>query len=267
MKILLIDDEQSFVEQTKYYLEEEKENFDVEILTDSTEAVNKIKENGYDAVVSDYQMPEVDGLELLRKIKKRIGLKIPFVFFTGRGREEVAMKALNLGADVYLKKGGDPKSQYCVLAESIEQQIEHYRTKEYLRRTRLEYKNLIDSISDILLVHDFECDIIMVNQTALELLGYSEDQLLDMCLYDILNSDNVEVINDLIKDIGEDEELVFEGEINTNSGSNIPVEISTSHIEYRDKKRALSVLRDISERKRAVKQLHKLVEDYNKNNA
>ncbi len=264
MKVLLIDDELSFIEQTKLFLEKEKEDFDVEILTDPTKAIEMIKEDRYDAVVSDYQMPEVDGLELLKKIKRKLDFKIPFIFFTGKGREEVAMKALNLGADVYLKKGGDPKSQYGVLAESIEQQVDHYRTKEYLRKTRLEYKNLIDSISDMLFVHDFECNIIMVNQTAVELLEFKEEQLEGMSLGNILDLKQVEIIKDLIEEIDEDEELVFEGKIQTKSDNKIPVEISTSNITYRDEKRILSVIRDISERKRAVKQLHKIIKDYNK---
>ncbi|MFB6215838.1 MAG: PAS domain-containing protein, partial [Candidatus Aenigmatarchaeota archaeon] len=53
----------------------------------------------------------------------------------GKGREEVAMKALNLGADRYLQKGKDPKSQYGVLAQAIEQEVEHYLVEKRLKLT------------------------------------------------------------------------------------------------------------------------------------
>lgn len=61
-------------------------------------------------------MPEIDGLEFLEIIREEKGMDIPFIMFTGKGREDVAMDALNLGADRYIQKGGNPKSQYGLLA-------------------------------------------------------------------------------------------------------------------------------------------------------
>ena len=63
----------------------------------------------YDAVILDYQMPETNGIDFLKLIRSRDD-PIPFILFTGRGREEVVIEALNSGADFYLQKGGDPSS-------------------------------------------------------------------------------------------------------------------------------------------------------------
>ena len=59
----------------------------------------------YDAIISDYQIPDMDGIEFLKKVRSS-GNSIPFIIFTGKGREEVVIEALNAGADFYLQKGG-----------------------------------------------------------------------------------------------------------------------------------------------------------------
>ena len=74
----------------------------------------------YAAVVSDYQMPEMDGIALLKQVRKA-GSRVPFIIFTGKGREEVAIEALNSGVDFYIQKGGDPKAQFVELANAVRQ--------------------------------------------------------------------------------------------------------------------------------------------------
>ena len=59
-------------------------------------------------------MPGMDGIKFLKAVRAQYPV-LPFIIFTGRGREEVAMEALNCGADRYIQKGGDPKSQFTEL--------------------------------------------------------------------------------------------------------------------------------------------------------
>lgn len=82
------------------------------------EATQKMKEKIYDAVISDYMLPRKDGLEFLKELRGN-GKKIPFIIFTGKGGEEVAVKALNLGADRYFNKIGDPETVYSELPHGI----------------------------------------------------------------------------------------------------------------------------------------------------
>lgn len=126
----MVDDEPAFLEQAKIYLKNIDNSLDISVVTSADEALEKLEgESDYEAIVSDYQMPNIDGLDFLNKVREGRNSEIPFIMFTGKGREEVAMKALNLGADRYLQKGGDPNSQYGVLAQAIEQEVTHYRTK------------------------------------------------------------------------------------------------------------------------------------------
>ncbi|MCU0861970.1 MAG: PAS domain S-box protein, partial [Methanomassiliicoccales archaeon] len=86
----------------------------------------------FDAVVSDYQMPGQDGLEFLERLRSA-GNGIPFVLFTGKGREEVAIRALNHGADRYVQKGGDIRSQFAEAMHAVRTAVEQRRSAEALR--------------------------------------------------------------------------------------------------------------------------------------
>lgn len=105
MKVLFVDDEADILELAKIYLEEEGRRFDIDTAPSAEEALKKSSTDEYDAIVSDCQMPKMDGLEFLRDLRQDRESDIPFIIFTGRGREEVAIEALNLGADMYLQKG------------------------------------------------------------------------------------------------------------------------------------------------------------------
>jgi DNA-binding response OmpR family regulator len=117
IRILYVDDEPELLEIGKLFLEKE-EGFSVETLSSARVALDRVKEDRFDAIISDYQMPEMDGITFLKRLKTS-GNKIPFVIFTGRGREEVVIEALNNGADFYVQKGGEAKSQFADLSSKI----------------------------------------------------------------------------------------------------------------------------------------------------
>ncbi len=109
-RILYVDDEPSLLEITKLFLEETND-LSVDVDISAQHALNSIGKQSYDAIISDYQMPEMDGIAFLKSVRSRYG-DIPFILFTGRGREEIVIEAINNGADFYLQKGGDPTAQF-----------------------------------------------------------------------------------------------------------------------------------------------------------
>ena len=133
IRILHVDDEPDFLALTKAYLERESLNFSIDSITSAETGMELLSGGKYDVVISDYKMPERDGLEFLQNIRQT-GSKIPFIMFTGKGREEVAIEALNKGANHYLQKGGDVNSMYGTLAHAIKEEVEKKRTKEELKR-------------------------------------------------------------------------------------------------------------------------------------
>ena len=115
--ILYVDDETPFLEMVKLFLEKDG-NFNIHVFDSARLALEALESRKFDAIVSDYLMPETDGIEFLKALRKS-GDRTPFILLTGKGREEVAIEALNSGADYYLNKGGDPKSQFAELRNMI----------------------------------------------------------------------------------------------------------------------------------------------------
>ena len=123
--VLYIDDEQVLLDLAKVFLERSPD-FCVKTQISAHAALNSPLITSCDIIVSDYQMPEMDGIEFLKAVRKRFGA-LPFILFTGRGREEVVIEAINNGVDFYLQKGGDPKSQFAELSHKIRMAVERKR--------------------------------------------------------------------------------------------------------------------------------------------
>ncbi|MFO8109202.1 MAG: PAS domain S-box protein [Thermoplasmata archaeon] len=130
VNVLLVDDDKSFLELGRTYLMKENSLFEITTASSVEDALDVLKHRHYDVIVSDYQMPETDGLEFLRILRVEHRDNKPFIILTGKGREEVAVKALNLGADRYIQKGGKSKGLYGVVAKAIEKEVEHRRALE-----------------------------------------------------------------------------------------------------------------------------------------
>lgn len=127
-KILYIDDEDLLLDITKTFLEN-KYNFSVETTTSPNNALKILEKENFDLVLSDYEMPEMNGIEVLKEIKRRIP-QMPVIIFTGKGRENIVIEALNEGASFYIQKGGDNKSLFAELANLINCAIEKKKTAD-----------------------------------------------------------------------------------------------------------------------------------------
>lgn len=121
ISVLIVDDESYLSDLAQRFLE--MNHFSTEAASSADEALAKLRERSFDIVVSDYQMPGKDGIDLLRAVREEFP-ELPFILFTGRSREEVVIHALNEGADFYLQKGGDPKAQFAELAHKIRRAVE-----------------------------------------------------------------------------------------------------------------------------------------------
>jgi PAS domain S-box-containing protein len=139
--VMYVDDEPTLLEIGKLFLERNGE-FVVDTLTSAKEALVQLETVHYDAIISDYQMPTMDGITFLKHLKAS-GNTIPFIIFTGRGREEVVIEALNSGADFYIQKGGEPKSQFAELAHKIKIAVESKRAGDALTQDECRLQALV----------------------------------------------------------------------------------------------------------------------------
>ncbi|NHJ46647.1 MAG: PAS domain S-box protein [Asgard group archaeon] len=123
IEIMLVDDEEDVLDLSKIYLERMNEKYKITAANSAEKALNLLEQNDFDVIISDYDMEPVNGLELLSTIRET-GKTTPFIIFTGKGREEVAIQALNLGADFYLQKGGTTESQFHELENLVDKLFE-----------------------------------------------------------------------------------------------------------------------------------------------
>ncbi len=120
-----------------------------------------------------------------------------------------------------------------------------------------EYKNLINGMNDTVFVIDFDGKFVEVNDTAVEVLGYSREELLKMGPNDIDPLLEEKEIKQLIKGMKQGEKQVFITAHKTKSGKAIPVEVSSSLVTYQGKPYILSITRDITIRKKTADDLQK----------
>lgn len=182
ISILYVDDEEYLLDLCKLFLEETDE-FNVDIINSAEDALNSPSIEYYDAIVSDYQMPDMDGIEFLKTFRKRFP-DIPFIIFTGKGREEVVIEAIDNGVDFYLQKGGDARPQYAELSHKIKQAVRRKQAERLHRDTEKRLSDIIEFLPDATFAIDKEGRVIAWNRAIEELSGISSSDMLGKGDYD-----------------------------------------------------------------------------------
>ena len=142
IKALYVDDEDALLDIGKIFLERSGETI-VDIYPSVKEADKALHQRKYDAIISDYQMPEMNGIEFLKKLRSENNA-IPFILFTGKGREEVVIEAFNSGANFYLQKGGNPTTQFAELEHHLKEAVFKKRAEEEAQISNLKLKVAMD---------------------------------------------------------------------------------------------------------------------------
>ena len=174
--LLYVDDEEVLLGLNKIFLEKTGD-FSVETALSGSEALEKMDKVSFDAIISDYDMPHMDGIALLKEVRSRHG-GVPFLLFTGKGREEVVIEAVDNGVDFYIQKGRDMQGMIAELRYKTERAIEQRKMHHELDLSRRRMNDIINFLPDATFVRDTSGRVISWNQAMEKMTGIPRESML-----------------------------------------------------------------------------------------
>jgi PAS domain S-box-containing protein len=144
IQCLHVDDNPQFCEVTARYLK--KINGEISVIeeTDAQAGLDRLIDDPVDCVISDYEMPGMDGIEFLQAVRENYP-NLPFILFTGRGSEDVASEAINAGVTSYLQKGNS-RETYELLTSRIQQAVSHHHSQRLAQIAKDRLFNLYEHV-------------------------------------------------------------------------------------------------------------------------
>jgi len=114
----MVDDEAHILEVARLHMERQGP-YEVDTVVSGVEALQRTRARNYDVIVSDYDMPAMNGAELLRQMRSQ-GDSTPFIIITSRGKESVALDCQHAGADRYMQRSGSSEDWLAALMAEID---------------------------------------------------------------------------------------------------------------------------------------------------
>lgn len=147
-KILIIDDERSIRRTLKEILE--FENYEVEAVEDGIAGVKEAKANTYDIIFCDIKMPQMDGMEVLTKLKND-GLDTPIIMISGHGNIETAVEAIRNGAYDFIEKPLDLNRILVTIKNALDHTdlVEETKTLKKVIKKQSKHSSIIGESSAI----------------------------------------------------------------------------------------------------------------------
>ncbi|MFC7175641.1 response regulator [Halosegnis marinus] len=198
IRVLLLDDDPDLVDLARTVVERDHEGMTVETETDPDAAVERIREGGYDCVVTDYKMGRMDGLDLLRAVRAEEP-ELPVVFFTGKGSEEIAAEAINLGVTDYIRKDTG-LDQFRILGNRIATLVAGQRAMRDAAAADRRIRQVYERITVAFVALDEEFRFTYLNAAAERLLGHDAESLLGEPVFDAFPSGDGTAAADAVRE-------------------------------------------------------------------
>jgi len=278
--VLIVDD----LDVNLKLLEEICKNIRVNLIRalSGTEALEKTKEMELALAILDVRMPEMSGYELALKLnEKKSDIKVPIIFITANYFDEMeVIKGYGSGAVDYVFKPVNAR----ILQSKINVFLDLFNQKQIiLRETKLlekladgltvsnsdlrkseeRYFNLFNNANDLIQIINPTGKFIAVNKKWLKTLEYSQEEVKNIKVFDIIRKDKLQQIGAMIQKVKERESINFETIFISKSGKEIMVEGNGNGI-FKDGKiiSLVGIFRDVTERKQAERALKLSEEKY-----
>ncbi|HMK47880.1 MAG TPA: ATP-binding protein [Methanocella sp.] len=175
ISVLLIDDEGDLLDMAKRFLEKDG---DIQASTAGSweQAIDLLKEHTFNIIVSDYTMPGMNGIDLLKAMRAQ-GDNTPVIIYAGQGKDNVTIRAMRNGADFVLHKATDPQSQFSDLRGIIEEIVRRRNAESILHRREQDFHSIVTKNADAMIVLSGEGIVRYVNPAALTLFNMTQENL------------------------------------------------------------------------------------------
>lgn len=258
VKVLLVDDDQDIAAFIKLKLSMEAPQFTFSFVDSGQACLDYLGEDKVDCILSDYQMPGMDGMDLLCAIREK-GLDVPFIFLTGQGNEGLAREAFKNGAwDYFTKEIGF--AHFARLINSIEQAVqnraaekERARAEEALRESEAKFRSLVEeSLVGVYIIQDGR--FAYSNPRLADIFGYTPEEITrGKTVEDLVAPSSRQTVMENIRKRVEGEirskHYVFRGL--RSDGREIDVEVFGTRTVYGGRPAVIGTILDITERKKA----------------
>ncbi|UUX93057.1 PAS domain-containing response regulator [Methanoplanus endosymbiosus] len=195
IRILLVDDQKYIILSLRKYFERD-ERFSVDSAYSVKEGLEKLNTGNYDAIISDYVMPGMNGIEFLKEVKSQYPDML-FYIFTGHGRDDIALEALENGADYYLEKGCMTSPTLKAFKNIILTGVSKNKAVNELKYSNRRFGEIIECLPEASFVIDENKCISAWNKNIELLSGISKPIVLGRSLYELLASEN-SVLNEIL---------------------------------------------------------------------
>jgi len=178
--ILCVDDTPGLAELTATYVERFDETVTARTATSAREGLAVLETEPIDCIVSDYEMPGMDGLMFLQVVRAD-DPDLPFILMTGRGSESIASAAISAGVTDYMQKDTGT-AQYERLAKRVRTAVVQYRARTVARELQDRTDRVLERSPDPIVV-SIDDTLVYANDAAIELFGAdAERAVLDQAI-------------------------------------------------------------------------------------
>lgn len=266
LKILYLEHDPADIDLTRRHLERHAPHIQMDAIFSVPEFYQLLEQSGtlatYCALLLDYRLPQENALEIVKRIKESGCPDIPVILVTGKGDEEIAVKALKLGVFDYVTKDRGYLFKLPSIIDNAFYSMRFLREHEALLESEKRYRSLFENNHvPMLLIDPDNGDIIDANPAATSFYGWTRKQLIGK---------NIHQINTLpVKTVEDEMENAVRGELNCfqfqhllADGSMRDVEVYSGPIEIGGKSVLYTMIYDITKRlqtKRENERLQKML--------
>ena len=258
IRVLQVDDDAAILDLTREFLERAHEAISVTSVSDPTTVLDHLETADPHCIISDYNMPALDGLELYGQLQE-YGFDRPFVLFTGKGSESIAADAMSAGVTDYIQKGGT--DTYDVLANRVLEAVRSRQRKMVARQAVDHYTALVETSHLPVYHYDEAGRIRYANEAAVELFGEeSVDSLVGEEMFDYHPPEHREKVRSRVERLQTGDHVSATELRFSTDGSTQVAKVSCAPTSFDDDAVGQTIAHDVTELQESERELAQLRE-------